>query len=93
MARLNKMEEINVLLIHIATLLSVSHSSYNSADATASFRDSGVTLHLEEAGLPVCHVNIKECRCLLHQFELSSMNARDDGGGPPGENHEANIPL
>jgi hypothetical protein len=62
----------------------------------ASFRNAGITLHRDEEVLPMCHIDIEQCRCLVHQLDVPSTSVQEAGAEPPGEvseSDERNIPL
>jgi hypothetical protein len=62
----------------------------------ASFRNAGITLRLDEEALPMCHVDIQHCRCLLRQLDVLSTSAQEAGAEPLGEvseSDERNVPL
>jgi hypothetical protein len=95
MTRLNRMDEANVQSVHMARLFSAFHSACNPVNVIASFRNVGIAVHLDH-GMPMCHVDIDECRCLLGQFDFFSASAQEDVAEPPGEineSDEANVPL
>jgi hypothetical protein len=44
----------------------------------------------------MCHVDIEQCRCLLHQLDVPSTSAQEAGAEPPSEvseSDERNVPL
>jgi hypothetical protein len=95
MARLNRMDAANVQSVHIARLLSAFHSACNPVSVIASLRNAGIAVHLDD-GMPMGHVDIEECRCLLGQVDFISTSAQEDVADPPGEMNEsdqANVPL
>jgi hypothetical protein len=52
-------------------------------------------MHLDD-GMPMCDVDIEECRCLLGQVNFISTSAQEDVAEPPGEMNESdepNVPL
>jgi hypothetical protein len=94
--RLNQTEEANVQSLHIVKLFSAFHSACNPVNIIASFCDAGITLHLDKDALPVCHIDIEQCRCLLHQLDVPSTSTQRTGAEPPGEvseSDERNVPL
>jgi hypothetical protein len=79
------MGEANIQSLHIAKLFSTFRSACDPVNIIASFRNAGMMPHLDEEASPMCHVDIEQCRCLLHQFEVSSISAQEAGVEPPGE--------
>jgi hypothetical protein len=95
MTRLNRMGEANVQSVHVARLFSAFPSAWNPVSVIASFRNAGIAVHLDD-GIPMSHVDIEECRCLLGQVDFFSASAQEDAAEPPGEmkeSNEANVPL
>jgi hypothetical protein len=90
------MGEANIQSLHIPKFFSAFHSACNPVNMVASFRNADIILHLDKEALPMCHIDIEQYHCLLHQLNVPSTSAQEAGAEPPGEVNECdarNVPL
>jgi hypothetical protein len=73
-----------------------ARSKAKSDRRTSDGNPTSITLNLDEEALLMCHVEIGQCRHLLHQLDVLSTSAQEAGVESPGEvseSDERNVPL
>jgi hypothetical protein len=71
-ARVNKLEKVNVQTTHIHQILQGFYSAATPANIVASFRNAGVSLAIKaETRETICAITPQTARCLIHPMDLT----------------------
>lgn len=77
-ARVNRMETVNVQSRHIAEVVSSFMSAASPMNVVGTFASAGITLTLSPEGRPLCRVCPERARCLLFPIERMEVEIPTD---------------